>query len=322
MSKIQTIKEAHQNFMLDVVGDLAKRDPSGTNKYLPFMVNASADYFEKYIQSLEYIDDIFRDVIKLVTDFDKYCKLNLIENKDIYSYGSAVEVDAVVSEAKSKNTNREIKEQQTIVLYEDKDKILVKCLSKASSNLYGRNTEWCTSATKTTNRFDEYAGNGVLMYFIYKNPPDGMPAKWRKLALNRQDPEKERRVWDSEDKEVVVFDAMRLFTYIGQEVMGIITKEYDLCIPNTAMKKNADGMIILDETLLDKPFYKKQKEEIKKYILGLKDNRLSSNSFASFVPPLDSNQTVEDEDDVDVDPCEKIKDSVVAVKKSFSETEN
>ena len=240
MSKINDLKEKNPNYVINLIDDLAKQDPSKNNKYLPFMVDACADHVRDYFNSGEYLTESFIQLLDLVKGFEKYCNLNLIENKDIYSYPSIVEIEAAVREAKAKNTNREIKVNETIVLYEDSDKILVKCLTKASAALYGKNTQWCTSA-KISNRYNEYASNGVLLYFAYKHPPKGLPAEWGKLAFNQKTLKDVKKVWNAKSEEVSTFDAMRLFSYVGQEIMEIVVKECDLCIPNTAIKRREDG---------------------------------------------------------------------------------
>lgn len=302
MSKIQDLKAKHPEFIVDIIGDLSKRDPSGTNKYLPFMVESSVERVVQYFGSLEYIDDVYSQLFTLVNNFEKYCKLNLIENKDIYSYNTLEEIDSVVKEAKANNTNREIKEMETLVLYEDKDKILVKCLSMASSNLYGRNTEWCTSSAKSKNRFSEYAGEGVLLYFIFKpnNPPAGMPPEWRKLAINRQNLSSEKKVWNAKDKEVSTFDAMRLFAYIGQEPLMIIANECDLCIPNAMLKKTEKGTVEINESLFQIEGFSTKKKEITEYILTLQDQRVNNTKLIpSYEPSLEKLDEVGEESGID-----------------------
>jgi len=275
MSKIQELKDKHPEFTIDLIGDLSQRDPSGTNKYLPFMVKVSAEAVREYFSSKNYLDDTFIQLITLVKDFDKYCKLNLITNKDIYSYAEIKEIEAAVKTAKEQNTTREVKDGQTIVLYEDKEKMLVKCLTRDSAILYGKNTKWCTSAVKD-NRFGSYASEGVLLYFIHKPSNSDVPAVWRKLGFNQKNTTDTRIIWNAKSEQVSTFDAMLLFGYVGKEIMDIVYKEFDLCIPNTSLTKDDDGKIILNQKLFSKQFWNDRQNTIKNYIEDLKDVRLKN----------------------------------------------
>jgi hypothetical protein len=275
MSKIQELKDKHPEFTIDLIGDLSQRDPSGTNKYLPFMVKVSAEAVREYFSSKNYRDDVFIQLITLVNDFDKYCKLNLITNKDIYSYAEIKEIEAAVKTAKEQNTTREVKDGQTIVLYEDKEKMLVKCLTRDSAILYGKNTKWCTSAVKD-NRFGSYASEGVLLYFIHKPSNSDVPAVWRKLGFNQKNTTDTRIIWNAKSEQVSTFDAMLLFGYVGKEIMDIVYKEFDLCIPNTSLTKDDDGKIILNQKLFSKQFWNDRQNTILNYVDDLKDVRLKN----------------------------------------------
>jgi hypothetical protein len=275
MSKIQELKDKHPEFVIDLIGDLSKRDPSGTNKYLPFMVKVSAEAVREYFYSTNYLDDTFIQLITLVKDFDKYCKLNLITNKDIYSYAEIKEIESVVKIAKEQNTTREVKDGQTIVLYEDKEKMLVKCLTRESAILYGKNTKWCTSAVRD-NRFGSYAGEGVLLYFIHKPSNSDVPAIWRKLGFNLKNTTDTRIIWNAKSEQVSTFDAMLLFNYVGKDIMDIVNKEFELCIPNTSLTKDDDGNIILNQKLFSKQYWKDRQNTIISYLDDLKDARLKN----------------------------------------------
>lgn len=275
MSKIQELKDKHPEFVIDLIGDLSQRDPSGTNKYLPFMVKVSAEAVREYFSSKNYLDDTFIQLITLVKDFDKYCKLNLITNKDIYSYAEIKEIEAVVKVAKEQNTTREVKDGQTIVLYEDKEKMLVKCLTRESAILYGKNTKWCTSAVRD-NRFGSYANDGVLLYFIHKPSNSDVPAIWRKLGFNLKNTTDTRIIWNAKSEQVSTFDAMLLFSYVGKDIMDIVNKEFELCIPNSYLTKDDDGNIILNQKLFGKQYWKDRQNTIIAYLDDLKDARLKN----------------------------------------------
>lgn len=276
MSKIKELKEKNPNFVIDIIKDLSDRDPSGTNKYLPFMVKACQKWVAEYFNTGTYMDETFDTLIHLIQSFEMYSSMNLIENKDIYSYDSVDDIEAVVAKAKKTDSTRLTKQMETLVLYEDATRKLVKPLTQKSSDLYGKNTKWCTTSTISRNNFDTYGGDGVLIYFIYKDPPKNLPEEWRKIAFNRQNLKEDRTVWNALDKQISPFDALRLFNFIGQEMMEIVATECDLCIPNMALKKNENGSLMVNASLWDRDYYKKNRAKIEQYLLDLNKGKLET----------------------------------------------
>lgn len=283
MSKISDLRDANPEFAINLIDDLSTRDPSGNNKYLPFMVKISQPAIKEYFTSKQYLDDTFKQLIDLVADFHKYSDRGVIENKDIYSYTDIKAVQAAIVTAKERDSMRDIKEDQTLVLYEDADKILVKPLTAKSAIMYGKNTKWCTSAKELSNNsFTSYASDGYLVYFIYKrNFPSNAPQVWRKIGFNHQNQNTKEIIWDALSKEVELAQAMKLFALIGTEIMNIVIKEGEMNIPNTYLGKNTKGEVILDEEIFRKDRYKRNEREIREYVATLQDKRFKSNRDTS-----------------------------------------
>jgi len=256
MSKIKDLKIKHPEFKLDIINGLSQFDPSGNNKYLQYMIDASKGSVEDYFTSNKFIGDVFKELIDMVTSFDENCKNNLIENKDIYSYDSLLDVVTENADAKTKLSNRNIKDQETIVLFENKELILLKCLTERSSSLYGKNTQWCTSADKSENTFDDYVENGILIYLIFKSPPDGLPTAFNKVGFNRKTVSDSLQMWDNISDELGIHNYMALNKFIPAEVGVIIDNEANLMVPNSCLIK-IDGVVKatntsrIDETLVN-----------------------------------------------------------------------
>lgn len=287
MSKIKDLKIKHPNFALNIIDDLANFDPSGTNKYLQFFVNTSNQAVTDYFSSRDYIKDTFKDLIKLVEDFDKYCQLNVIENKDIYSYTDVKEINTVVKLAVKTYTDQEIKESQTLVLFEDENRILVKPLSAKSAIQYGKNTKWCTSATEFENKFAEYASYAPLLYLIFKHQPVELPETWRKLAFNRKNEQQKVIIWDNKSDEISPFEVINMPKFIGEDIINIINEEFKYSIPNNYMEKDSVGCIkVLDEWMETKNNFG---DETVNYIKLLTDKRNKKTTLAK--NNLDADET-------------------------------
>lgn len=272
MSKIKDVKEKHPEFIIDVIEDLSSIDPSGNNKYLPFYAKILSNEMKRYFSQKEYLNDICSPLLKLVADFHKYCELNIIENKDIYSYKELDEIESAIQLAQKKDTTRAIKYDQTLVLYEDNEKIVVKCLTQESSIMYGKNTKWCTSALND-NMFHKYATNGTLVYVIFKSLDEETP-NLRKVAFNKKHSDSNCIIWNSKSEEMNAFDSMKLYKMIGEEIMDIINYEIEMNIPNILITKDNKGKLIANtsRTLIDS----KTKENVQKYVDNVTDKRLKN----------------------------------------------
>lgn len=244
MSKIQELKTKHPEFLIDIISDLSEKDPSGTNKFLPFMVKASSEAVKNYFSTKEYLD-IFTQLTSLVNDFHKYSELNLIKDKDIYAYDDIENIKNVIKTAKEKKSISELKKSQTIVLYEDNDKLLVKCLTKESAILYGKNTQWCTSGVND-NKFDNYTAKGILIYFIYKHPPADSDPNWHKIAFYNDG--SKVSIWDATSSELEPFSALiSLVEYMGKNLLEIVNRDSQIGIPNRHLIKKGDGSLFLTQ---------------------------------------------------------------------------
>ena len=272
MSKIKELREKNPEFIIDMVKLLSERDPSGTNKYLKFMIDTSRPFVESYFNTGQFLDVSFVQLTILVKKFEQYVSDNLLTEKDIYAYPNVEAIEAAIKEADVIAELRNVKTTETLVLYEDANCILVKPLSQRSSATYGKNTKWCTSENGGGS-FNSYASEGCLIYFMWKHPPADLPEEWRKVAFNRRSLSEESRIWNAPDKQISGGDAWRLGAIIGQTVMGIIAQEFDLCIPNTSLRKDTSGKIMIEKSLFEKDGFKKRRKEIEAYVATLKGNR-------------------------------------------------
>jgi hypothetical protein len=331
MSKIKELREKNPEFVIDMVKLLSERDPSGTNKYLKFMIDTSKPFVESYFNTGQFLDVSFVQLTTLVKKFEQYAVENLLAEKDIYAYENVEAIEKAIKEADVIAELRNVKTTETLVLFEDANCILVKPLSPRSSVTYGKNTKWCTSENNGGS-FNSFASEGCLLYFMWKHPPVDLPEEWRKVAFNRKSITDESRIWNAPDKQISGGDAWRLGTVIGQEIMGIITKEFDLCIPNTSLRKDASGKILIEKTLFDKDGFKKRRKEIEAYVATLKGNRekkLTKPETFEHTPEerkildesaeIAENEAVEDANGLDV--TEALHNKLMEAKRELKEKE-
>lgn len=117
-------------------------------------------------------------VSKYLDNFKDLAKRNVVngQEKDIGKWIKAGwdKFKAFVQAQERVQTNRQTKKakkKDSIVVYEDDEKMVVIPLSKDASCYYGRNSKWCTAATQSDNHFEDYffINEIVLFYILFKN---------------------------------------------------------------------------------------------------------------------------------------------------------
>jgi hypothetical protein len=93
---VEQLKKRNPSFMVDIIKHLSDLDPSGTNKYLSFMVESMKEYVADYFNTGKFLKHSICQLIELVDKFELCSSQNLIENKDIYSYASINDIENTI----------------------------------------------------------------------------------------------------------------------------------------------------------------------------------------------------------------------------------
>ena len=168
-SKGEYIKNAlnnpeQQRRMSDVtMRSIEDVDPTNNKQYTQWMARMYINGSERHIEDVEST---------LATYVDKFHKLK-IKNKlppnerDINRYRTATELYTVMD--RYEDPEQDAKGRANKV-YEDADVTVVVPLDQDAACNYGRQTRWCTAATKGHNAFEEYNRQGPLYILIPKTP--------------------------------------------------------------------------------------------------------------------------------------------------------
>lgn len=153
---------------IDVVDYFVSQDPSGNNKYLPWMMkiykqdipgNAPAELKSTGMQH----------ITNLVRGFHQ--NVARIEVKDINQYKSLDQLHRVVNPLIIKAAEKadiKVKEESGVEkLYEDTDWLLMRPLTHEASCKYGANTQWCVASKDTSTHFNNYS-KGFLVFLLHK----------------------------------------------------------------------------------------------------------------------------------------------------------
>lgn len=240
MAKKKDLKLQHPNFTIDIIEILSEKDPSKTNKYLPFMIKQVEDWVDWLNNELKTTS--FKEMVDIVNDFDDLSTRNLLENKDIYSYESNPDIIESVKTAKDKVTHSEVKKNETIVLHEDDKWSVIYPLTSRSSNMYGKSTKWCVSSDDQSYKkyFNQYTENGVLIFLINKSvkDKDTRNDKLSRVAFHMDKSKKDGlTVWDAQDNQLNMTDMMKVSSMVGGDIMNIINGKLEGSETNKSVAK-------------------------------------------------------------------------------------
>ena len=140
--------------------------------------------------------------------------------KDINQYENPQFIKKLMNTIDARKTQREIEREiktQADKIYEDNDVLVVRPKSHAASCYYGANTKWCTTQTGNPGYFEKYFRDGNLYYFLNKKTND-------KLALYRNENERQTEVYNSQDRNIPLEDLREAFPNqndLIDELLGI-----------------------------------------------------------------------------------------------------
>lgn len=230
MAKKKDLKVQNPDYTIDVIDVLSLNDPSGTNKYLPFMIKQTKEWVEWLHSELE--KETFKQMFEVVKDFEDLSNRNLLDNKDIYAYESNADIMEAVKLAKEKVTRSEVKKNETVVIYEDDKWLVLYPLTTRSSNMYGKATKWCVASEDQNFKkyFKQYTENGVLLFLINKtiSDKDARNDKLSKVAFHMDRTKGDGlTVWDCQDRQLGIQDFMAVSTMIGGDIMKVINEQLE-----------------------------------------------------------------------------------------------
>lgn len=230
MAKIKDIKDQNPEYVIDIIELLASKDPSKTNKYLPFMVKRTKEFMTWLRNELENVS--FKEMTDIVNQFHDLSERNLLDNKDIYSYETNQEIVDAVKEASEKVTRGEIKKKETVVLHEDDRWLVIQPLTSRSSNVYGKSTKWCVSSEDHNFKkyYKDYTKDGCLVFLIDKlvKESNTRDNKLSKVAFHKYcNKDNKLTIWDSKDVQLDVTEFMNLISLVPGDVMSVINKAVD-----------------------------------------------------------------------------------------------
>jgi putative chitinase len=155
-----------RGFIDAMLGFIEEKDPTTNKEYTPWLARMYANGNLK-------LEDINRfDNLSSYHNAKRRNKLPPT-TKDINSFKTYKQFeDFIEDNPELFNKEGDIDQKEAIAkkVYEDSDVTVIIPENEAAACKYGRNTRWCTSATKGQNQFDVYNRDGPLYIIIPKKP--------------------------------------------------------------------------------------------------------------------------------------------------------
>ena len=168
-------KYADNPQMSKVIAKFEEIDPSGNYKYIRWMAKQA----EMALKNDTFEEDIpyIVDSIKGFHEFSGKASVGKHMQKDINAYKDLAKLVADVEEAKAQAEDAARKKEKDVedrkqakeeseVIYDDDNFMVIRPTSEYASCYYGRGTRWCISATEASNYFDQYTNEGKAFYFV------------------------------------------------------------------------------------------------------------------------------------------------------------
>jgi hypothetical protein len=157
-AKADDLKEKHPE-LADEIDALVEADPTPQKKYLQWSVGQ--------LQAGAAVEDI----IEAVKEYDKALPRLQGKDKDIGSFKTLADMQAVVEKAAAVETKGDVRKKAKkggVILHEDDRWMLVRPDTQEASIYYGSNTAWCVSRRDLKeNYWYHYTGdNNVRFYFL------------------------------------------------------------------------------------------------------------------------------------------------------------
>lgn len=174
-------------------------------------------FYHTFMENMIGIDDL-----KSFQRFCEYNEKNLIPKNDLSTYRNFSQIKSSISIAEIKEYEKEL-EGQIVVLFKDKEWLVLKPLTHQSSKKYGSNTKWCTASEDAPQYFEDYSRNGILIYII--NMKTGKKTAVHKLLRNNS-----VTYWNQLDKKIEQSE-----TNLPFHVMNVIQKSLKENITNNSL---------------------------------------------------------------------------------------
>ena len=167
----------------------------------------------------------FADLVTVLEKYADNVERGLIpkDQGDIYklkSFADIKKLNTAAEEVITKSKEKEMAKAGAEVVIDGDNFFLVRPTTEEASCLFGRNTRWCISATKSRNYFNQYVGEGKAFYFLRnENLPNDHIYKKIAFVVDNDSMESMEpyEIYDAEDNSI---DMDEVVSAIQENIFG------------------------------------------------------------------------------------------------------
>jgi len=197
----------------DDIKRMAEADPTGKLKYLSWQV-------KQLVRRREPVDEI----IDLTQHFEKV--RNRLTKKDIFAYRTLGDLRQAIEKTGESKTQKKAKVKEGAdLVYEDDRFVVISPQTVEASQLYGRGTRWCVSATTSKNYFNSYSEQNLRFYFVIDRSGEDQGSLSKVAILYTGSGTLRDDIYNAQDSRISLGT---LRSHLGESFNGIMaaTKEH------------------------------------------------------------------------------------------------
>lgn len=231
----------------DILSYIEQKDPTPNKNYTPWL----AKMYAKSGGGVSLEDLNRQDMIRLY-DIAKKRRMIKPEHMDINSFKWYHDFEDTMESEYNNLNDVEISSRNNNGMaekvYEDEDVTVIVPKDEAAACKYGRNTRWCTAATRGTNYFDEYNASGPL-YILIPKKPEYANEKYQLHFPSEQ-------YMDENDDRVVLYKLL-MFRFPGlvvffKKVASDFLKKFIIFAPDEEIAETVNSVArLVDEHLIE-----------------------------------------------------------------------
>jgi hypothetical protein len=171
-----TQEELEQESLKRLLSHFEEADPTPNNKYVIFLAK---NYSNGKVRSSD-LNYVLMDVREALAKYDKLKRYNLLkpEHSDILKFRDFSEFVLEMTDYDEPLQKPKGNEQAETVYEDDEVRVIVPHDENAAC-YYGKQTKWCTAATKGDNRFEQYNERGCKLYILIPKQPEYSSEKYQ-----------------------------------------------------------------------------------------------------------------------------------------------
>lgn len=244
--------------------DLQTQYPSVSDRIDQASTRIKLKYLSWYAKTISNQIDTGEELINLINQFDSLVSKGTLKGQEAdinqYSWDTLLAIVKAKEGQVSKTSKKKEEKQNAKTIYRDDRFVIVQPLDMQSSCHYGSETQWCISATKSKNSWDDYLTDNFI-FIIDRN----MQNPYYKKVAVRFNKESAFVAYDVNDN---VIESGKFFSLYPEFIYEILKNEFHLIVPKEKLEDKLVEQILVNVTNSPQSYNKLLEGVDEKYYQG------------------------------------------------------